>query len=55
MGKGRGQARCDYGRWLHCVEGLGSVDEQSKSRQKQWKDDSTPGREVERDWLPIPQ
>ena len=34
-GKGRGQARCDYGRWLNGDEGLGSVDERSKTKQIQ--------------------
>ena len=53
--KGRGQARGGVGRWQTSAEGLGKVDEQSKERQKQWQIDSTPGREVERDWLSISQ
>ena len=33
------------------VLGTGNVDGQPKERQKNWKIESTPGREVERDWL----
>ena len=44
-----GQARGGVGRWQTSAEGLGKVDVPSKERQRQWKDDSTPGRDVERD------
>ena len=53
--EGRGQARGGVGRWQTSAEGPGTVDEHAKDRQKQRKDDSTPGREVERDWLSISQ
>ena len=49
--KGRGQARGGVGRWQTSAEGLGKVDEHAKDRQKQWKIDSIPGREVELHWL----
>ena len=52
--KGRGQARGGVGRWQTSAEGLGNVDENQK-KTKAMEIDSTPGREVERDWLSISQ
>ena len=53
--KGRGQARGGVGRWQTSAEGLGRVDGHQKTAKSNGKLDSTPGREVERDWLSISQ
>ena len=53
--EGRGQARGGVGRWQTSAEGLGKMDGHSEERQKNWKIESTPGKEVERDWLSISQ